>query len=70
MASRSAIVPTCRRRRRAVPRANTATTDHIGRAIAVARGQRVLLDAELALLYGVTTKRLIEQLKCNAERWN
>ena len=33
------------------------------------RGQRVLLDAHLAALYGVTTKRLNEQVKRNAERF-
>ena len=41
----------------------------ISRAILVLRGQRVLLDAELASLYGVTTKRLNEQVKRNAERF-
>jgi hypothetical protein len=33
------------------------------------RGQRVILDAELAALYGVTTKRLNEQVKRNAARF-
>ena len=33
------------------------------------RGHRVLLDAHLAALYGVTTKRLNEQVKRNAERF-
>jgi hypothetical protein len=32
-------------------------------------GQRVILDAELAALYGVTTKRLNEQVKRNAARF-
>ena len=41
----------------------------VTRAILVLRGQRVLLDAELATLYGVTTKRLNEQVKRNAERF-
>ena len=41
----------------------------ITRAILVLRGQRVLLDAELATLYGVTTKRLNEQVKRNAARF-
>ena len=41
----------------------------VTRAILVLRGQRVLLDAELAALYGVTTKRLNEQVKRNAERF-
>jgi len=33
------------------------------------RGQRVLLDAELAVLYGVTTKRFNEQVRRNRERF-
>jgi hypothetical protein len=41
----------------------------ITRAILVLRGQRLLLDAELATLYGVTTKRLNEQVKRNAARF-
>jgi hypothetical protein len=35
----------------------------------VLRDHRVLLDAELAALYGVTTKRLNEQVKRNAARF-
>lgn len=37
--------------------------------ILVIRGQRVILDADLALLYGTTTKRLNEQVKRNASRF-
>lgn len=33
------------------------------------RGQRVILDTDLAELYGVQTKRLNEQVKRNAERF-
>jgi hypothetical protein len=33
------------------------------------RGQKVILDADLATLYGVPTKRLNEQVKRNAERF-
>ena len=33
------------------------------------RGQKVILDADLAALYGVPTKRLNEQVKRNAERF-
>ena len=33
------------------------------------RGQRVIVDADLAALYGVSTKRLNEQVKRNAERF-
>jgi hypothetical protein len=35
----------------------------------VPRGQRLLLDAELAGLYGVTTKRLNEQVRRNLDRF-
>ena len=41
----------------------------ITRAILVLRGHRVILDVELATLYGVTTKRLNEQVKRNADRF-
>lgn len=33
------------------------------------RGQRVILDSELALLYGVSTKRLNEQVRRNLDRF-
>jgi hypothetical protein len=33
------------------------------------RGQRVMLDSDLAAIYGVTTKRLNEQLKRNLDRF-
>ncbi len=33
------------------------------------RGQKVLLDSDLAELYGVTTKRLNEAVKRNADRF-
>ncbi len=33
------------------------------------RGQKVMLDSDLADIYGVTTKRLNEQLKRNKERF-
>ncbi|MFZ1098417.1 MAG: ORF6N domain-containing protein [Steroidobacteraceae bacterium] len=41
----------------------------IARAILVLRGHRLLLDADLAGLYGVTTKRLNEQVRRNASRF-
>jgi len=37
--------------------------------ILLVRGQKVLLDAELARLYGVSTGRLNEQVKRNLERF-
>ena len=43
--------------------------DHITQSILVLRGLRVLLDTELADLYGVSTKRLNEQVKRNVERF-
>jgi hypothetical protein len=45
-----------------------ATADVAGQ-IRVIRGQRVLLDSDLADLYGVTTKRLNEQVRRNANRF-
>lgn len=53
-------------------RALTGTTDtvgHIARSIVILRGHRVLLDAELAALYGVTTRRLNEQVRRNRGRF-
>ena len=41
----------------------------ITRAILVLRGQRVILDSDLAALYGVTTKRLNEQVRRNRVRF-
>jgi ORF6N domain-containing protein len=43
--------------------------EHITRAILVLRGHKVLLDTELAALYGVTTKRFNEQVRRNRERF-
>ncbi|HET7536943.1 MAG TPA: ORF6N domain-containing protein [Candidatus Didemnitutus sp.] len=37
--------------------------------IVTIRGQKVILDSDLAALYGVTTKRLNEQVKRNARRF-
>jgi hypothetical protein len=45
------------------------TTDDIAQRIVVLRGQRVLLDSDLARLYGVNTARLNEQVKRNAARF-
>jgi hypothetical protein len=38
-------------------------------AIHILRGQRIMLDSDLASLYGVTTKRLNEQVARNGERF-
>jgi ORF6N domain len=48
---------------------HTPPVTGIVRTILMLRRQRVILDAELAALYGVTTKRLNEQVKRNAERF-
>ena len=41
----------------------------IGKMIQVVRGKQVLLDRDLATLYGVETKRINEQVKRNIERF-
>ncbi len=43
--------------------------ERIERGIFVLRGQRVMLDADLAELYGVPTKALNQAVKRNAERF-
>jgi hypothetical protein len=43
--------------------------EHITQSILVFRGHKVLLDAELAELYGVPTKALNQAVKRNAERF-
>jgi len=50
------------------PARGVATTD-IAARIRVLRGQRVLLDSDLAQLYGVTPRRLNEQIRRNRERF-
>jgi hypothetical protein len=43
--------------------------DRISNAIVILRGQRVLLDRDLAQLYGVETRRLNEQVRRNKQRF-
>lgn len=43
--------------------------EHIVHSILILRGQRVLLDVELAVLYGVSTKRFNEQVRRNRHRF-
>ncbi|MEX0586045.1 MAG: ORF6N domain-containing protein, partial [Pirellulales bacterium] len=45
------------------------TVQEIERSIHVIRGQRVMLDSDLAELYGVPTHRLNEQVSRNRERF-
>jgi ORF6N domain len=44
-------------------------SSRIEHQILVNRGQKVMVDADLAALYGVSTKRLNEQVKRNKERF-
>lgn len=44
-------------------------TDGVEGKILLVRGQRVILDADIAILYGVSTKRLNEQIKRNKHRF-
>jgi len=48
---------------------STRKIDNVESAIYLIRGQRVMLDADLAAIYRVTTKRLNEQLKRNPNRF-
>jgi hypothetical protein len=43
--------------------------ENIESRILTIRGQKVILDADLALIYGVPTKRLNEQVKRNSKRF-
>ena len=43
--------------------------EQVERAIVIVRGHRVLLDSDLALLYGVPVSRLNEQVRRNRERF-
>jgi len=43
--------------------------ERVERAILLVRGQKVILDADLAKLYGVATKRLNQQVKRNSDRF-
>jgi ORF6N domain len=43
--------------------------EHITQSILILRGQRVLLDSQLAALYGVETRMLNQAVKRNAERF-
>lgn len=44
-------------------------TEKIDRAILLIRGQKVMLDADLAVIYGLKTSRLNEQVKRNINRF-
>ena len=48
---------------------STRKIDNVASAIYLIRGQRVMLDSDLAAIYQVTTKRLNEQLRRNRKRF-
>ncbi len=43
--------------------------ERVEKAILLVRGEKVILDADLAALYGVTTTRLNEQVRRNQDRF-
>ncbi|MDP2277796.1 MAG: ORF6N domain-containing protein [Nitrospirota bacterium] len=43
--------------------------EKIENSIIIIRGEKIMLDADLAILYGVSTKRLNEQVKRNIDRF-
>ena len=51
------------------PRSTLTPAGRIDQCILQIRGQRVMLDADLAALYGVTTKALNQAVKRNKERF-
>lgn len=48
---------------------STLPIESIENKILILRGQKVMLDADLAALYGVPTKRLNEQIRRNPKRF-
>ena len=48
---------------------NQPTIEQIESAIHEARGHRVMLDADLACIYGVETRALVQAIKRNAEKF-
>jgi hypothetical protein len=48
---------------------NILPSERIERSILLIRGHKVMLDADLAILYGVSTKRLNEQVRRNRSRF-
>ena len=48
---------------------NIIPMERVERCILLLRGQKVMLDSDLAKLYQVTTKRLNEQVRRNLKRF-
>jgi hypothetical protein len=66
--------PVAKRRTAAAPTRNPVpavalAVEALASRIHLIRGQRVMLDADLAALYGVQTRRLNEQVRRNRERF-
>ena len=47
--------------------ASLVAVEHIERTIRLVRGEKVILDADLATLYGVETRVLVQAVKRNLE---
>ena len=52
-----------------IPRRPAVSVEQIERQIHAIGGQKVMLDSDLAALYGISTKRLNEQVKRNRRRF-
>lgn len=52
-----------------MPSFNLIPAERIERAILFIRGEKVMLDADLAALYGVTTGQLVQAVKRNRDRF-
>jgi hypothetical protein len=52
-----------------VDKKSLVPVDRIEKAILLLRGQRIMLDADLAELYGIETKVLVQAVKRNLERF-
>ena len=48
---------------------NTLTIEHITESIFLIRGQKVILSTDLAVLYGVETRSLVQAVKRNLDRF-
>jgi hypothetical protein len=57
------------REKQTIDLASVIPVEVIEQQILFIRGHRVIIDADLARLYGVTTKRLNEQVKRNTDRF-
>lgn len=52
-----------------MPEQNLVPTERVERAIIILRGQKVMLDADLAAMYEVDTRELVQAVKRNIERF-